>query len=1141
MNESDSSRRFIDQSDEHDLIDEIADEIVTRQQAGEVPKLAEYCQRHPELESELRELFPMLVMLKDAKSIPEDDAVSVTHPKNIGGYRILGELGRGGMGIVFEAEHQGLGRRVALKVLTPRLTGREQARVRFEREARAVAQLHHTNIVPLFEVGEDGDHFFFAMQLIRGKSVQELIDELHAANHADKEDSSDPLQAIKAANHPFRWNIDSKLSGSSTRISQSSYSGSGRDQHFQSIANIGLQAADALGYAHERSIIHRDVKPSNLLVDESGTVWVTDFGLAKTNEEEITQSGEFLGTLRYMAPERFRNECDARADIYGLGLTLYELIAMQPAFHASDRLRLIGIINKTDPTRLRSLNPRVPRDLETIVMKAIDKDPRARYQSARDFVDDLYRYIHDQPIKARRHSLPEQLVRWSRKNRGLAASFCGIGVLLLLGVLGLAYTSVTESNLRRTTESALELAQEREEKLQKTSDELWQKSTELNAKSEQLQRNLYIAEMILAGQAVDEGGGIGRVQEIVSRWAARDQDQDPRDWEWYYLRSLYDRELYTLKHGKKIWCARISPRGDWIAFGDDEGRLWMWNPTSDEPAKELGQHKHQVRDVAWKPDGTLLASSGPRDGIKLWDPNTGRHLRDIPHDGDIGGLAWHPTEPLLASGEDVGGLKIWKVDTGELSRQVPGDGSLQSIDWSPNGANLAGGNANRKAIIWDAKQGIVENTFTSFESPVFSVEWHPNGSRLATCDTGGGITTLFVRNPRIQWSLNVDRANWAVTWSPDGRKIASVGVDRALRVWNGEYATPHSRYEGHTADVWDVDWSQDGDWIVTGSHDGTVKVWDAHQGFRDRTFLADGTRNEVECVEWSPIGTRLAVAKRNTILVIDAKTGERLSQLKGHRGRVTCVSWNSDGTRLASSSADKSAIIWDVETEMPLTKFAGHVETRAVLAPNVVHSVDWSRDDQFIASSSHDGSVYIWNAVTGEELAHYDQYPYIIRSATWHPQSDTIVLSSADNDVKLWNQAEDQSPETVGSFQDQVVRARWSPDGRLIAATSRDGTAQIIDATRKIVLHVLKEHVAPVTWVAWNPTGTRLATVSQDRSLRVWDVVSGSQTITIKDFSQTVNTVGWSPDGKLIATGSAAGLVRIWDATVGYERALSDP
>ncbi|MCG8651463.1 MAG: serine/threonine protein kinase, partial [Pirellulales bacterium] len=569
---------LIDDSTEHDLIDDIADEIVTRQQAGETPTLDEYCQKHPELQAELRELFPMLTMLKDARSSPDYGSGSTTYPNDIGGYRIVGELGRGGMGIVFEAEHQGLGRRVALKVLPPRLAGREQARTRFEREERAIARLHHTNIVPLFEVGEDGEHFFFAMQLIRGKSVQELIEELHAANHGDQQDSSDPLQAIKAFDHAFRWNIDSRSSGSNSPIAKSD-SGSGRDQHFQSIAHIGFQAANALGYAHGRGIIHRDVKPSNLLLDDSGIVWVTDFGLAKTNEEDSTQSGEFLGTLRYMAPERFRDECDERADIYGLGLTLYELIAMQPAFQSSDRLRLIGMINKTDPPRLRSLNPRVPRDLETIVMKAIDKDPRSRYRSAAELGDDLYRFINDQPIKARRHSLPEQFVRWSRKNKGLAASFFSIGVLLFLGILGLAYISVVESDLRQAAEfaqgnaeSALKLAQQREKELVKTSEDLRKKGAQLNAQSKQLQRNLYIAEINLAGQAFSEVGGMGRVKEIVSRWAQRDPSGELRDWEWFYLRSLYDRELFTLDHGVDVRCVRLSPDGKWIAFGDVIGR-----------------------------------------------------------------------------------------------------------------------------------------------------------------------------------------------------------------------------------------------------------------------------------------------------------------------------------------------------------------------------------------------------------------------------------------------------------------------------------------------------------------------------------------------------------------------------------------
>ena len=423
-----------------------------------------------------------------ARTSPTDPRAANPPPSQVGDYRILREIGRGGMGVVYEAEQISLGRRVALKVLPGQVSGDRMILERFRREARAAARLHHTNIVPVYEVGQDGDVRFYAMQFIQGQGLDLVIDELRrlrdrarseSRTRAAFEDQS-PRHRARAlppghrgpdtrrsgrgqrgvAVHPDRsvrpWRPGPGAGGSlaidagqdlagasrhrpgpdverpdrpaltrprprvrppatptardpahppapalSSSASSSSSSAilpggtqlssveSGRRMFFRSLAQIGRQVAGGLAYAHARGIVHRDIKPSNLLLDTEGVVWIADFGLAKGEDEGLTQSGDVLGTLRYMAPERFRGEGDARADVYALGLTLYELLTLRPGFDSADRLKLIEQIKTEEPPKPRSVDARIPRDLETIVLKAIEKDPKARYQSAEAMGEDL--------------------------------------------------------------------------------------------------------------------------------------------------------------------------------------------------------------------------------------------------------------------------------------------------------------------------------------------------------------------------------------------------------------------------------------------------------------------------------------------------------------------------------------------------------------------------------------------------------------------------------------------------------------------------------------------------------------------------------------------------------------------------------
>jgi serine/threonine protein kinase len=538
---------------ERDPVEALAAEFVERQRRGEHPSIEEFTREHPELAEEIRDLFPTIAALEGwkldkAHARPSPVAAEAGKLSYLGDYRIIREIGRGGMGIVYEAQQESLGRHVAVKVLPPGpLQGEKQQR-RFEREAKTAARLHHTNIVPVFGVGaQDGLHYY-VMQFIRGVGLDAVIQAMRS-NEPDRQPPTvnPPDLAAAAPDNPicsftagqaasalrcgnFRQvpqdQTDDKGNGSFTgtfaapsaltscRVHNGPKGGPEAGActeiyqskpitdeqttgliplpqvpgpqpprlakaYWRAVAQLGRQVASALDYAHSQNVLHRDIKPANLLLDATGTVWVADFGLAKVLEQDTaTNTGDIVGTLQYMAPEQFQAATDARSDICSLGLTLYELLTLRPAFQDSNRSRLIHQITQKEPPRLRQINPAIPRDLETIVLKASARDPGRRYQSAKELHDDLQRFLEDRPIHARRVGYAERLGRWCRRNPAIAClTTLAVSLLLLVAAvatLGYIHTRDAldgQSEQRQRATGALEGEKKQRERAEAISKE----------------------------------------------------------------------------------------------------------------------------------------------------------------------------------------------------------------------------------------------------------------------------------------------------------------------------------------------------------------------------------------------------------------------------------------------------------------------------------------------------------------------------------------------------------------------------------------------------------------------------------------------------------------------------------------------
>jgi WD40 repeat protein/serine/threonine protein kinase len=1226
--------------------DALAEEFADRYRRGERPSLTEYVDRLPQMADEIREMFPALVEVERVERDVRASALGLPPVapaiREIGDYRIVREIGRGGMGVVYEAEQISLGRRVALKVLPRQVSSDRMIRERFRREARAAARLHHTNIVPVYEVGQDGDVRFYAMQLIQGQGLEAVINELRqlrdrsasasrikapSVPHAswlgqarpkqsldrpsrDREiEFSAVLQSIFAGrfdpraerNDPVeqhsqskwegavindrtteagtgversiagskgalpRTEIDEQLSSatklpksdrsspprffsSSTTTSSSSpilpggtqlsSAESGHRSYFRSLAHIGRQIAGGLAYAHARGIVHRDIKPSNLLLDTEGVVWITDFGLAKGDDEGLTQTGDVLGTIRYMAPERFRGEGDARADIYALGLTLYELLTLRSGFQSSDRLELIEQIKTEEPPALRSLDGRIPRDLETIVLKAIEKDPRVRYQTAEALGEDLGRFLADEPISARQVSSRERYWRWARRNPAIATLGAVLtAVLVLATVCSLVAMQRfrIQAQAQSTLASAREAALAEEAAARSKAD---QANTSLRTKEEELRRTIYATRSNLALAAWD-AADVGRVRSLLDLLRPAPSEPDIRGWEWRYLWQLVHEDRLALRaQDDGFTDVAFSPDRKTLAALEGKGRIHLWNPHGGQPARTIGPPTHArtadlargVSALAFCPDGRRLAGPGPDAALMLYDVDSG--LPTLTFEGSPGavlGLAFSPDGRTLIASISAHSMKVWDARDGHLIHGVFGGhgGPVAAVAFSPDGRTVASASYDRTVKLWKPEnQSQPLAILKGHTDEVRAVAFSPDGRRIASA---GLDRSLRLWDARSGTELSVIRGHagsvTSLAFSPDGSKLVTGSSDETVRVWNVASGQELRSFKGHADEVRAVEFSLDGSEVASASADMTVRIWDPASPSRPHTLESPSVLTyggSVDCLAFSPDGRRLVSGHDDHALrVWELPTGRALQLIKGHTNIINCVAFSPDGRIIASGSRDRTVKLWDAETGAPRITFKGHSDE--------VGALIFTPDGQSILSGSYDHTIQAWDPASGAVRYVLEDPSAVVRDLALGPDGRTLASAHRDSTCILWNLSERRPRLTLRGHTGPLNMMAFSPDGRTLATSSNDSTIRLWNLADGSQQGTLRGHIDGVYGLAFSPDG-RLASSSKDRTIRIWDTASGQTVLILKAHAGRIRCIKFSPDGRTLASASDDRTLKLWEA-----------
>ncbi len=1078
------------------------------------PSFREIVDQYPELieapKNEFNALIRFWKNLSQDLSVPDaldnslDDDENETLPSFIGRFRIQQKIGYGSFGDVFLAIDPEMNRQVAIKIPRNRIYATSKERTRFLTEARAVGSLRHPNIVTVYEVGYHEQTPFIVCDYVDGQTLGE-------------------------------YTADQSLS-------------------FQEKAQLIQEVALATDHAHRRQIIHRDIKPSNILVDNSGVPYLSDFGMARIEDRSITltHDGAILGTPCYMAPEQALGSqqlVDHRADIYALGAVLYELLSGQRPFGGNTHA-VLHQVRHDDPKMLTKLDDRIPKDLETICSKAMEKSAHRRYSSAAQLADDLQNFLERRPIRARPMSHVAKTMRWASRNRLSAMLIVSIAVLLTVATIVSSISAVVFSNIaskEKATNDRLEI---------------------------QLSRNQLANGM----GRLQQGDYTGLLQLLDSTEIARNQPQEflSRKMLTAFWNDSFASYLgQVVGHDAAIVDLSVSPQNSLFVTAAKNGEIRVWDAQTGNPVGPVFKHSSvkdfQCRKIFLSPDGEHIASFGGDGLLTVFKWRSGKRIDrglryqclpdESPFVADqskvifVGynesektaiwsydfendqleslinvaqpytAFSCSPVQPLAALAQIGGHIDLLDLNSGEITSIADAhQESIECLRFSPDGKLLGSGSWDHRAKLWDVKTRQQRGSTIEHGEDVKGIAFSRDSNWFATASFDATVRLFDCQKMQIVGRpLQHKGPVFTIDFNSDGSQLVSGGYDNQLRIWNTsnqQLIDPQFRHQGRIARAKFMPGNDRQ--IVSASWDHTARVWDVGGGLRPDQRLMHQSR--CWSAEFSADGRQLVTcSEEGTVSIWDTQTGEKFASgiQHGSPGSLVHAQWIPGHQQIVTSNQvhvcrwEKRETWQKIETfdiGKPVRKIRADANGRFLFCSSdvpsayfvdlqspistvheiphsdVVTDVAISPDGKWLATACEDGVARLYDPKTLKQVGRDMIHSRYCESLAFSPDSRVLVTASRDYSIRFWNVADQSSQEKVIHPPEYVQSMTFHPNGRILAAGMLSGDVQLYDVISGQPCGDILKHALWLTSVSFSPNGRQLATASFDRTARLWSI-----------------------------------------------------